>query len=169
MQSRPMSMKTTGCWHLRANATSSSTVAAGEVALIVCCIATESSEMATFVHPRSMAMADAEATKPNIISRRIHPKYEGFTMKMGRITAMVATHDRTENATGVSTWVKTYFVSSVLVTATKVRKLNAKMTSLLSSLGLSSLAFASLPMAAQLTVSLPTSATRPVGSLEKET
>ena len=67
-------MKTTGCWHLRAKATSSSTVAAGDVALIVCCMATESSEIATFVQPRSMAMAEAEATKPNIMSRLIQPK-----------------------------------------------------------------------------------------------
>ena len=46
-----------GWWHFLLKATSRRTVAAGEVALIVCCIATESSEIATFVQPRSIAIA----------------------------------------------------------------------------------------------------------------
>ena len=50
---------------------------------------------------------------------------ERLKRKTGRMQRMVATHERTEKATGVLTCLKTSFVSSVLVTAMNVRKQNA--------------------------------------------
>eukprot|EP00966_Prymnesium_polylepis_P171418 3962866-Prymnesium_polylepis.1 len=66
-----------------------------------CCSATDSSEIATFVQPRSIAIARQTPTIGRIMRWRSGWKSAGLTAKMGSRQRIVATHERTENATGM--------------------------------------------------------------------
>ena len=117
----------TGCSHFRFQKASTASVAAGEVALMHCCSATESSEMPTLVQPRSTAIAAQMPAKSGRRSRAMRENRAFLESKMmGTRQILVARQLMTEKATGVLILLKTSLVSSVLDTATKTRKASAK-------------------------------------------
>ena len=86
---------------MRSRIDSRRTVAVGDVALMHCCSATDSSEIATFVKPRSTAIARQTSAKPFSDARDGRAHRSRLKKKMGDMHTFVATHDKTEKATGV--------------------------------------------------------------------